>query len=120
MRKDNNEACATCPKPGACCSGFRLVDIDGEARTFWAYNWRQAATQKMAEEGLPFLPLEAGHRYKEKGGRAWVYPSFTCPKLGPDGRCTIYADRPKLCRIFIPKSDPLCVLYQIENVKEAA
>ena len=34
---------------------------------------------------------------------------FSCPKLGPNGRCTIYKDRPELCKTYEPGNDMMCV-----------
>lgn len=33
-------------------------------------------------------------------GFYWDEEKGHCPKLGPDKRCTIYHDRPKVCREF--------------------
>lgn len=56
----------------------------------------------MGHIGVPFMPL-----YKLPDGR-WRY---WCPRLGVDGRCTNYENRPKLCRLYQPKSDFLCTEY---------
>jgi len=64
----------------------------------------------MRREKLPYIPLEVGG-HTHKGTRAHVW--FTCPKLGTNGRCTIYDDRPQICRIFTAATDALCVFHSI-------
>lgn len=101
-------ACDTCPKPGNCC---RLFTLSG---TFWddtdiAEQW------KLYEGKYPFVPVrrKAGYAFviDQESGRMYSSWQFSCPKLGPDGRCTIYETRPDTCRVFEPGSDPICVLY---------
>lgn len=53
----------------------------------------------MAETGLPFVPL-----FKRSDGH-WM---LWCPRLGMDGRCTEYEDRPRICRVFEAGADRLC------------
>ncbi len=52
--------------------------------------------------GLPF------RRLKQHGDGCWLY---TCDKLGIDGRCTIYEERPALCRHMPPGEAKPCVHY---------
>lgn len=109
-------ACATCPRPGACCVAFPLslpLPRDYEQAKLEWQEW-------LARTGLnwPFellRPLEDGaqrewQQYLGAGDK--VIWRFTCPKLGADGRCTIYAERPQPCRDFEPLSDSLCVLHE--------
>lgn len=49
--------------------------------------------------GLPFMPL-----YQMPSG-AW---RMWCPRLGRDGRCTDYENRPALCRGYVAGEDPVC------------
>lgn len=37
---------------------------------------------------------------------------FECRALTSQGRCGIYKNRPKLCRVYEPQSDPLCIHYE--------
>jgi len=36
---------------------------------------------------------------------------FDCTKLGADGRCMDYENRPELCRVYQPQEDALCAEY---------
>lgn len=80
--------------------------------TFWADVPRLEVLAYMAQLGLPFIPGEISGRWTTEEGREYVTYRYDCPMLGEDGRCTIYADRPDLCRRYEPKSDRLCVLYE--------
>jgi Fe-S-cluster containining protein len=61
-----------------------------------------------------FRPLRIAGRYIHRGGSKphGVKWQFTCDRLGQDGRCTQYEDRPKMCHFFEPKSDLLCIEYE--------
>jgi Fe-S-cluster containining protein len=60
-----------------------------------------------------FKPLRpAGVYHAEDETRDYQDWVWTCPKLAEDGRCTIYNDRPDMCRNFEPLSDGLCVHFQ--------
>jgi Fe-S-cluster containining protein len=37
--------------------------------------------------------------------------NFNCDRLGADGRCTQYEDRPNICRLYESKSDLLCIEF---------
>ena len=60
-------------------------------------------------DSLPFEPLYQFQRTNAFGQRPWM---FWCPKIGRDGRCTIYAERPALCVAYAPKQDGLCAEYE--------
>lgn len=105
--------CDTCKDPGACCRRLSLFKMDGEAVTYWADQGVDGIREQVRELGLPFEPLEKfeGPWIDQESGRPYETWALTCPKLGPDGRCTIYEDRPDLCRRYEAASDGLCVHY---------
>jgi Fe-S-cluster containining protein len=88
--------CNKCYAPGACCRGFGL-----NGGTFASGMKEEAARDLAKEYNLPFVPMKYD-------GEKWIW---SCPKLGDDGRCTIYHNRPEPCRLFEPASDMLCVHY---------
>lgn len=106
--KWESEICGRCVSPGRCCTGFNLSDADGNSRTFWDDETPQIW------DGLPFKPKERwGQWTVESGpdvGRTYSAWRWTCTKVGADGKCTIYEDRPDLCRRFEPLSDQLCAM----------
>lgn len=64
-------------------------------------------------EALPFVPLrrmwyEAPNGAHKPKDCVWL---FRCPKLGEDGRCTVYEHRPEVCRVYEPGEDVMCVHY---------
>jgi Fe-S-cluster containining protein len=64
----------------------------------------EAAEHMAMRAGLPFRPL-----IQLPDGSDWLW---WCPALDDrTGRCTIYADRPQLCRDYAAGSDPLCVHF---------
>lgn len=105
-------ACDSCKQPGACCHGIHLNGGGGRV-SFWANEPRLAVLTRMAELWLPFVPTEEATRNTDpESDKEFVTYLYDCTMLGPDGRCTIYEDRPQLCRDYQPKSDALCVMYE--------
>ena len=89
--------CSVCPDPGICCRKF-IVESDLP----WAYTaieTKKTVIKRLKDLKLPFKPIK-------KGKRRWV---LGCTKL-KDGKCTIYSDRPKLCRGYRPGTGRLCCL----------
>jgi Fe-S-cluster containining protein len=102
-------ACDTCAKPGACCNDFVLNGRRGGLRVA-EENWQVEAEERMEWNGLPFKPLriDADDANPVEG---MVLVRFTCPKVTPEGRCSIYETRPQLCRDYQAGEDKLCVMY---------
>lgn len=97
-------ACDKCKAPGNCCKGFVLSTYYGLT------NWREEATADMERRGVPFFaPIRPAPNIY---GRDEIQCFFECTRLGPDGRCTSYADRPNVCKIYEPKSDRLCAEFE--------
>lgn len=99
--------CDTCRNPGRCCFGFYLHSASVQAAETPLEVLVELATvfhddEWMGYQGLPFMPL-----YKTSVGH-WL---LWCPRLGRDGRCNDYENRPKLCRTYEPGSDRLCAEY---------
>jgi Fe-S-cluster containining protein len=110
-------ACDTCAKPGACCHDFALNGRNGGLR-FDADNWQWQAEEKMEFYGMPFKPLRIDpQKHDGEADSSLVAVRFTCPKVTPEGRCSIYETRPQLCRDYAAGSDKLCVMY-VEPVTE--
>lgn len=109
--------CDACPKPGSCCRMFTL------SVSFWDDIPIEEQWAPLAEK-YPFVPAQRDPKYAftldHESGRMYSPWQFNCPKLGADGRCTIYEDRPMTCRTFQPASDPLCVLYKGPSLKDGA
>lgn len=101
--------CDKCYSPGRCCKSFVLFGADDKRATLWVdedYN------EQLKERGLPFRFLEVDQVFEaEDAGRQYCSFVATCPLLGPDGRCTDYEARPKLCKIYEPQSSPLCIHF---------
>lgn len=99
--------CDTCKSPGYCCRRIHLygggiedpslLDEDVADKLAEYEEWEESNGNE-----FPFVVFGRG-----ESGSVLV----TCPKLGNDGRCTIYERRPTLCRNYEPKSDTLCVHY---------
>jgi Fe-S-cluster containining protein len=85
-----------------------MKDTDDEL-TFWADTWRADAIEKLKTIGAPYEPLEVHSTYKTPEGEEYVTLYYRCPKLTDAGRCSIYDDRPSICREFVPASNQLCV-----------
>lgn len=59
--------------------------------------------------GLPFVPIE------KSDSLGWL---FACTLLDEQGRCSDYEHRPALCRAYVPRSDPLCIMHE-SHMEEA-
>jgi Fe-S-cluster containining protein len=69
-----------------------------------AFMRRQAEREKGP---MPFVPWQRVRSRKD--GEFW---RWRCTELTASGRCGIYEDRPRACRVFEPGSDALCVHYR--------
>lgn len=101
--------CDTCKAPGHCCRSLTLYgnDLDSpdmsDDEAIAILEWFAEYEKETFGWEVPFIPY----------GRDSVGAiKFMCPKLGDDGRCTIYETRPSTCRDFEPASGPLCVHYK--------
>ncbi len=110
----NTADCNSCRDPGACCRSFH-VDIDvpefmtAEALRVHLRAGLRPTTGSQAFEVLPYDPIQPSTKGKKEGTVHWDY---SCPKLGEDGRCTIYETRPKICRDYEAGSDALCAEWE--------
>jgi Fe-S-cluster containining protein len=100
--------CETCREPGHCCKAFNLTGTGDHHVTFWDDDVPHF-------DRFPFVPLyrigQGTVEFGPEAGRTYSWWRWGCPKLGADGRCTIYDTRPQLCRDFEPGSNPLCIEY---------
>jgi hypothetical protein len=99
-------ACDRCYAPGACCKRFSL----GSDRNGWS-NWVGDGQKVLIDNDLPFVIVDSYGPFTDSDGCEYEVNFYGCPKLGADGRCTIYDSRPKLCRDFTPLSTGLCVHF---------
>ena len=111
--------CDTCRDPGYCCRDFTISVV-------FPVDMPRAEVDKHIAEGTdpwngnregeltPFMhPARIARRYAYRGqhkphGVIWA---FNCDRLGKDGRCMQYEDRPTICRSYEPKTDLLCIEY---------
>lgn len=102
-----------CPDLGACCRRM-VVWANGKP---WPVTEDPIEAQKEIDNyrggALPFELLAHGETTDpsthEPGGRhAWY---LRCKMVTTNGLCSMYDNRPDLCRIFAPGSDPLCVKH---------
>jgi len=71
--------------------------------SFCFYAPKSRVEAVLRERNYPFVAVG-----KNAEG-AWL---FSCTKLSPKGRCTIYKDRPYACIALAPAGDPLCVHFK--------
>lgn len=110
-------SCTRCVAPGTCCKAFPLsnefpLGITPDQLREW-----------LKEQGLPFEPLRRYH-YGVNSKNPWEENSplqwkeqwqFSCTKLGTDGRCTIYDERPNLCKVYTAGNDHMCVHMRLPD-----
>ncbi len=111
--------CEACIAPGFCCREINLFGANGE---FSVWDGDDPVEELRARgfrpgDSMPFVPLRKvwtgtapeGH---DAAGRTYSAYHWGCTALDDaTGRCTIYEDRPQLCRDFKPGSGPLCVHF---------
>ncbi|MFR0687916.1 YkgJ family cysteine cluster protein [Enterobacterales bacterium AE_CKDN230030158-1A_HGKHYDSX7] len=113
-------ACVGC---GACCRG-RFVPLTHDEAFAWLARGDDVA---ILLEAFLYEPLRSNQpRYRHDSGRAGVVRSGTaslhviailagvaqpqCPNLGADNACTIYTERPLVCRIYPMEINPFITL----------
>ncbi len=92
--------CDVCMSPGACCKRLTLTGLFSEPMS------RERVEHELLKpEVFPQLKgvFQPGEQDERGVWRLW------CTALLPNGRCSIYEDRPNLCRMYRPGQDPLCV-----------
>jgi Fe-S-cluster containining protein len=95
-----------CTHPGACCRGFVLNHPFNED------DWQQQAKDLMEQVDLPFMRPVRRFITSETLWKNGVM--FDCDRLGADGRCTDYENRPQLCRDYQAGEDPLCAIHEFK------
>ena len=109
---DMTEADNPCFACGACCRHFRVSFYHGELDT-------QPGGYVPAELTTQITPFRASMKGTESGGGR-------CAALGEDMRCTIYQQRPSVCReypAFMPDGsmNPDCVrLRELFRIADTA
>lgn len=109
-------SCDRCVAPGTCCKSFPISSMGVPLGTT-----PQRLQEMLNERNLPFNPQRrdkiwassasangTGHQWNEE----WHY---TCPKLGEGGRCTIYEERPSICRVYEAGVDIMCVHMRLPD-----
>lgn len=99
--------CDICTDPGRCCRKFVLNRGADGLVTHWDDE------PLVIPNDLPFEFADKHSTHVDaESGRTYSAYWYSCPKLGPGGRCTIYAERPQLCRDYAAGSDGLCAMYR--------
>jgi Fe-S-cluster containining protein len=94
--------CDSCLSPGACCKRLTLSGPFAKPMSLEAVEHKLIDPDWISQTKGVFRPGT-----QTDDGR-W---EFWCTALGADGRCTIYEDRPQLCRDYRPGHDGLCIHY---------
>ena len=100
--------CEACLSPGHCCKKIHLSDTTGALYIEGEQDPVEVVTRKIGQHW--FKPLEECHSLEVEGVRRVDY-LWECTALGPDGRCTVYENRPQLCRDYVAGTDRLCVHF---------
>lgn len=114
--------CSVCPEPGHCCRRFDL-SRGGQQIVYWKDTWEQDYQADFAENKYPFVATGIREEYSVQDqsdpdfGKQYVSLWYSCPKVTSEGRCSIYKNRPMLCRTFLPGSSALCVFHAENHVR---
>lgn len=100
-------SCDACTSPGACCSGFVL-----NLPVFDEVTWREDAVAALARHGIDYM-VPAGRFFSPStGGMDTI--RYHCTRIGTDGRCTDYENRPQLCHDYQAGQDMLCAMHEFK------
>lgn len=88
-----------CPDLGYCCRDFSVYFKN---KVFNRWTSEKKIEAYLKSEGFPFKVIGFNSTRD-----MW---SFTCKKLGNDGRCADHKNRPQICRDFKPRSEELCCI----------
>lgn len=99
--------CDTCPNKGSCCMGFSL--FHGSSIIQYPEYSRSDVEAMLEKDNLSFFKAYRVDGETDTDPGPWV---FSCEKLGEDGLCTDYENRPSVCSRYQPKTDALCALYE--------
>lgn len=94
--------------------------VENEDRPIW-HRSLSTADRKLdwmdeVRDQIPPVVPYATEAYLTEAGQTYIACSFACRAL-VGGRCSIYEDRPGLCRRFVAGSDALCVEYDPQGVR---
>lgn len=103
--------CSICPDPGRCCRRFNFH------HSFWVEDGFTVAQLKLRDAGVPFIIEDWLAKSKTEDGSEYASVVVHCPKVTAEGLCSIYDDRPDICRNFQPGSDRLCVFASQNGIK---
>lgn len=96
--------CDTCSRPGACFRGFVL------SLNFHEEDWQGAARSRLDGYGLTYFRIDEAIKTEHTLANS-VGIRCSCDRLGEDGRCTDYDNRPMVCRTYDPLYDGLCAEF---------
>lgn len=118
-------ACDTCREPGHCCRNIRLFG----ARRSPAEHGEVVIPATLDPvkylgsiqgEDLPMLPKAPRQTFEPRPLPDWNGPligetvqtwTWSCPRLTAAGRCGDYERRPRMCRMFEPVIDTMCLMH---------
>jgi Fe-S-cluster containining protein len=109
--------CSICPDKGHCCRNF------DSSLVYWDDASHDEVTRYMhfiAGEPMPWIVRGPGPKRFKQNGRAFSHWLFDCPKLGPDGLCTDYENRPQACRSLVPGTVDVCTFNEGVAVADIA
>lgn len=69
--------------------------------------WKQEARKLVKRYRLPFYPVRPDLKWA-LSDEPQIRVVFDCRKLGADGRCTDYENRPSACITYPPGIDAMC------------
>jgi Fe-S-cluster containining protein len=104
--------CRTCPDPGVCCRSFVIgkgLHKDDLSLAF-LHTWEYC-------DCSPASIVLHDAEYDEVRG-TWFWRA-SCARVTPEGTCSIYDKRPRMCQVFKPILDYPCALHpDWENMKD--
>lgn len=110
--------CDRCNAPGACCRGFTIYQLVPRVPADVYEECVVRAVERLRTDfGIDYFVPSKRVIPPELGAVGDVaIAEWSCTRLGPDGRCTRYEDRPQVCRSYQPMDDALCHVRHLRGI----
>lgn len=102
--------CSKCNSNGGCCRGFELTYLGEDIERYFRA-LLSIEIDHFIPKTITLKEIISATEVKETTKLIWY-----CTKLDGNGKCSIYENRPQLCKDYIPMSDGLCSVKHLRGI----